>query len=123
MTNKHYWELLKKVCKMSLNTCSACCNKSIGFLAVYKKFTHHWSDQDNRLESTYLECQSVWHHFFSSDFSSLDSHLYKNWSTISLALGFGYTTVSTHLESCEFQPLVLVRSSSMFSAHLHFAQV
>ena len=28
----------------------------------------------------------------------------------------------THFEACELQPLVLVRSSSLCSAHLHFVQ-
>ena len=41
---------------------------------------------------------------------------------MSLALGFGYITACTHFEACELQPLVLLKSSSVFSAHLHFVQ-
>ena len=52
----------------------------------------------------------------------LASHLCKKWSAISLALGIGYKTVCTNFEAYELQPLVLVRSSSLFSAHLHFVQ-
>ena len=71
---------------------------------------------------THFFFSPVQHPFFSSSLSRLGSHLCKKWSAISLALGFRYRTVCTHFEACELQPLVLVRSSSLFSAHLHFVQ-
>ena len=83
-----------------------------------------------QLRSAYAHCHlrthflfsSVQHPFFSSCLSRLDSHLYKKWSAISLALGLRHKTVYTHFEACELRSLVLLKSSSLFSAHLHFAQ-
>ena len=57
MTYKFYWVSQKKYEMTKKEDQSF--DRSICFLTVYKKFTHHQSEQDSRLESTYLECQFV----------------------------------------------------------------